>query len=503
MHTGIPAHSQTCKLIKCACVKTEILALIMNPDHLIDETYISRHRLLAGNMKAPVAVCALWKDLSKVSFAASDLEVVALVGNLYTARGISFLLRGLWLAPGIRHLVLWGPDTQHTGRALAALWSDGLGPDHQIADTDTALDPALPAEAIEHLRQQVFLYDYRSARELAALMERIRALESFPPHGSPRIFPAAEPEPPQTLPSAGSGWQARGTTVAETWPHLLDLVVRFGVVKESQYGIPQRELLNILAVVTDENPDSPHLPEYLPLSQESLRSYIPSIIEDAPADEMSYTYGNRLRGYFGLDQVDAMVERLRQAPYSRRAMATLWDPHSDPDRDTPPCLTQVVLSVVNGRLFLTYTARSQDIFAAWPQNTLAMRMLQARVANALGLTLGPLTSHTVSAHLYQHDWKQAEEVLEERRRAQQALQFDPQGNFLVRVESGQILVELLDPGGQQVLWQAHGTDARILGNEIAALRLASEPAHYVYLGRELRSAELALLNGEAYVQDRA
>lgn len=471
--------------------------------HFIDDAYLSRHRLLPGNLDATVAICALWKDLSKVTFAPDDLQRLAVIGNLYTLRGLSLLLRGLWLMPGIRHLVLWGPDTQHTGRALSTLWSDGLSVDHLIAGTDTPLDPALPAQAIDHLRQHVHLHDYRSARELPALMALIGQLEPLPPHGDPQMFPATEPELPQTLPSAGSGWHVRAGTVAEAWTRLLDLIMRFGVLKESQYSIRQREMLNVLTVVTDEDPEHLHLPDYLPLSAENLQNYLPSIIENAPPDEMSYTYGNRLRGYFGFDQVDAMTERLRQAPHTRRALATLWDAHTDPDRDTPPCLTQVVLSVVDDRLFLTYSARSQDIFAAWPQNTLGMRTLQARVARSLGLGLGPITSHTISAHLYQHDWKQAEQVIEQRRRAHQALQFDPQGNFVIRIEGRLIVVDLIDPAGQQVIWQTHGADARQLGDEIATMRLASDPAHYVYLGRELYRAGEALRTGEPYVQDRA
>jgi thymidylate synthase len=468
-----------------------------------DDAYLSRHRLLAGSPDASVAICALWKDLSKVSFTPEYLEQLAIVGNLYTLRGVSLLLRGLWLMPGIRHLVLWGPDTQHTGRALSALWKDGLNADHLIAGTDIPIDPALPAEAIDHLRQHVHLYDYRSARELPALMGLIGPLEPLAAHAEPQSFPATEPEPPRTLPSAGSGWQIRGATVAEAWSRLLDLVMRFGVIKQSQYSIQQREMLNVLTVVTDEDVDHLHLPDYLPLSAESLARYLPSIIDNAPADEMSYTYGNRLRGYFGFDQVDAMTERLRQAPHTRRALATLWDAHSDPDRDTPPCLTQVVLSVVEDRLFLTYSARSQDIFAAWPQNTLGMRTLQARVAQSLGLRLGPITSHTVSAHLYEHDWKQAEQVIERRRSSHEALQFDPQGNFVIRIEGRLIVVELVDPSGQQVVWQTHGTDARQLGNQIAAMHLASDPAHYIYLGRELYRVGEALLTGQPYVQDRA
>ncbi len=475
----------------------------MTSDHLIDADYLGRHRLIAGNLDSSVAICALWKDLTRVKFSRADLECISLVGNLYTARGISRLLRGLWRLPSIRHLVIWGPDTQHTGRSLLALWQDSFDENFRIVGTDVHLDPALPAEAIDHLRQHVALHDWRETRSLPSLIERIGSLDPLPPHAKPQTFPESEPQPPQTLPSAGSGWQVSAPQVAVAWPRLLGLVMRFGIIKHSQYNIAQRELLNLLTVVTDEDHNQLYVPEYLPFNRASLNEYLPRILEDFPADDLSYTYGNRLHSYFGRNQVDLMIRHLRKAPYTRRAIATLWDPKSDPERDTPPCLTQVVLNVVDGRLHLTYTARSQDMFAAWPQNTLGMRLLQAQAASALGVEVGPITSHTVSAHLYEHDWEHAQRVIDHRQASNYGIEFDPQGNFAIRLERGQIVVELLDPAGQTVLWQTHGTSSMEIGKEIAALRLASLPAHYVYLGRELQRAEECLRRGETYDQGMA
>jgi len=218
---------------------------------------------------------------------------------------------------------------------------------------------------------------------------------------------------------------------------------------------------------------------------------------------LSYTYGNRLRGYFGTDQLKTLTDELRRAPHTRRAIAALWDPRKDPNLETPPCLTQLAMNVINEKLCLTYTARSQDMFGAWPQNTLGMRVLQTEVARQLGLTSGPITSHTVSAHIYEHDWNQSRQIVESQRDALKKLEFDPQGNFVIRVEDNQIVVELISPDGESILWQTHGKTSLAIGGKIASLCLASLPSHYVYLGRELQRAEEAIRAGKLYDQGQA
>jgi thymidylate synthase len=335
------------------------------------------------------------------------------------------------------------------------------------------------------------------------LVEEAQRLGSLPPHAAPRLFPVSDPPAPETFPSLGTGLHVTGAYAADVWTRLIDLILRFGVVKPTEYGIRQREALNLTAVVTDEDPAHPHLPGFLPVTASDLAGYFPGVLEDTPPGDLSYTYGNRLRGYFGVDQIAVLIEKLCEAPYTRRAVAVTWDPTFDPQLETPPCLTQLVFNVVEGHLFLTYVARSQDIVGAWPQNTLALRALQGRVADQLGLQLGPITSHSISAHIYEQDWAHALEIVARRAGAHQALVFDPHGNFVIRLEQAEIVVELLDPAGQHVLWRANGTSSLALGSQIAGLGLASLPEHYVYLGRELQRAEDALRRGEAYDQGRA
>jgi thymidylate synthase len=158
--------------------------------------------------------------------------------------------------------------------------------------------------------------------------------------------------------------------------------------------------------------------------------------------------------------------------------------------------------VTAGRLYLTYSARSQDMFSAWPQNTFAMVCLQKRAADVLGIKVGPVTCHTVSAHIYQHDWQRAEDTLAATQHIIRSIDFDPQGNFVIRVENGQIQAELHDPSGQ-VLWHMQGTSSAVIGKEIAALQLASLPSHYVYVGRELQRAEDSIKHGAPFDQGMA
>ena len=61
-----------------------------------------------------------------------------------------------------------------------------------------------------------------------------------------------------------------------------------------------------------------------------------------------------------------MAEDLRRFRFSRRSVASLWDPRSDPGSEDPPCVDFVQASVRDDKLHLTAYIRSNDIYRAWP-----------------------------------------------------------------------------------------------------------------------------------------
>lgn len=107
-----------------------------------------------------------------------DRERIALLASLRTRADLEWLLRGLLLYPGIRHLVLWGDDEYATGEALRVLWQQGLGESGQLPDSRGRLGDELDAATLDALRADVQLIDLRGRlpNEVAAAVEELPLL---------------------------------------------------------------------------------------------------------------------------------------------------------------------------------------------------------------------------------------------------------------------------------------------------------------------------------------
>jgi hypothetical protein len=115
-------------------------------------------------------------------------------------------------------------------------------------------------------------------------------------------------------------------------------------------------------------------------------------------------YGERLRHTFGFDQLEAIINELRQKPESRQCVAQIWDP-KDLLRSTKDkaCNTQLMFSVnTQNELEMTSVNRSND--AVWGivtgANVVHLSMFQEYVACALGLEMGPWTHVSNNLHVY-------------------------------------------------------------------------------------------------------
>ena len=115
-------------------------------------------------------------------------------------------------------------------------------------------------------------------------------------------------------------------------------------------------------------------------------------------------YGYRLRHYFGLDQIDAAVEELKANPESRRVVMSLFAPgdlglHS---KDIP-CNTHVALRRARGRLEMTVSNRSNDLWLGVPYNWFVFRALQYAIADRLDIACGIQRHISSCLHLYEKD----------------------------------------------------------------------------------------------------
>jgi thymidylate synthase len=267
-----------------------------------------------------------------------------------------------------------------------------------------------------------------------------------------------------------------------------------------------------MAVVTEE-PEEFYFPEpnYLPIDRTFLQRYIVQILEDAPYDQaVKYTYGQRLRSWFGQDQIKQVVNKLGMELDSASAVMNLWDV-SDHNQGGSPCLNHIWVRIVDNELSLTATFRSNDMFSAWPANAMGLRQLQRHILNKVAeqrqrsLTMGPLITVSQSAHIYDDCWEDAENVIKSQyhKILQRRDYSDPAGSFVITVQDDSILVEHLTPGSGEPVNCYSGKSALMICRAIAADCPGLQTEHSLYLGLEMQKAEMAMKARVVYEQDRA
>jgi thymidylate synthase len=489
--------------------------------------------LSLGTPGSSVGLCLLWTPQERV-VEALPRSAYAVAGNLYSREGISYLVRNVLACPTIRTLVVCGRDLTSSGAALIALMQHGINSQHTIINDTARLHAEIPAAAIEQFRRGVRVVDARDTirpADVAALLAKVPHNEE-PVMSQPLVFPYSEPAA-DSLPAEENGFVLRARTVRDGYLKLLWHVMTFGQRSGTQHSSDQRELLDVMTVVSREpgEPQSFSYADWMPFTRASLgqrdaagsfSGYLGQFVQAGhTTEDVSYTYGDRLRAFAAgpagdtLDQVAAMVAELRANGHSRRALATLWHPPHDSRSSSPPCLTQVQVRLrdqqpdtPNGlpRLHLTAYFRSHDIYRAWPSNAFGLRALQTLLLDQLGghrvARPGELIIISASAHIYAHDWEGAHTLLAHHYRpTNPRMERDPRGSFVVRLEPPDILVQHYTPGGEHVQTLRGGT-AQALEPQLTPY--LSDFNHAIYLGRELQKAELALRLGqpERYRQDR-
>ncbi len=142
-------------------------------------------------------------------------------------------------------------------------------------------------------------------------------------------------------------------------------------------------------------------------------------IWDEWADEdgdLGPVYGHQWRSWPArdgstIDQIAQLVDRIRNAPHSRRLIVTAWNP-ADVDRMAlPPCHCLFQFYVADGKLSCQLYQRSADIFLGVPFNIASYALLVHMIAHVCGLKPGHFVHTLGDAHLYLNHLEQADEQL--------------------------------------------------------------------------------------------
>ena len=496
-----------------------------------------------------VGICTLWTEREIVEKILDKLPY-NVIGNLYSAQGINAMIRNVMANPNIRTIVLWGSEMSLSGHSLLMLMKYGVDEKRKIIKGRGEIESEIPDQVIEEFRHKIEIVDLRGKTkdQLVRKMDELAKVHKEPFSTKPREFPKSEPKV-EVLPSEQTGFYVQGKTVAQTWLKLLNEIYKYGRPKHTRYSKNNelKEILNLTAVVTEEDPAKVYFPEYLPFERGELEAYYAEIMTDREVPGVAYNYGRRMRQHFGVDQIKEMKQLLKNRPDSKKMLAITTDPKLDWGRanngDTP-CLVMLVGSVQDNKFFLTAHFRSQDMVHGWPRNTFAIRKLQKEIADYGEYPMGPLTMITHSAHMYGDDLALVENLLMDHYEKELGytpavhFDFDKRANMVVEVipiaeakawpawskryekqaipmavmvelkrmpKKAQRLIRctLYEPNGGPALKMWEGRTAQEVAWQITDWGYLKDAGHAMYVGTELQRAEEAIVTGREYSQDPA
>jgi thymidylate synthase len=411
-----------------------------------------------------------------------------------------------------------------TGKEIESFIQHGLVdaemlglPVKRVPNTERVFPP-LDGFDVEALRERLsFRYLGKLSRPGlgAELEETMRDLPEGPPVGEEDRIRVTIPEVAEGdsyRPSAATGHQVIRTRPLDCWEELVVRTVRFGRPVTLEKGT-RLELLNVKAVITDPQVESRQALSGFGFDLDRFLRYQRAILEPQLPEDVDYTYGNRLRGYFsladgGTDSLAVAIDLLKEDPESRHAYLTLWDMSHDLGGEgggSKPCLTTVFFRRHEGRLTLTATYRSHNLLWAWPENVYGLMAIQSHVAERVGMEPGPITVISNSlginpaspryevAKAIERNWTTDDDL--DRESNKYSLREDPNGYFVVSTDvdgdGNPVIVAEHRYGGVRVK-RYEAARAVSIEREVAADMAITLVSHALWLGRELTLKERSL-----------
>lgn len=104
-----------------------------------------------------------------------------------------------------------------------------------------------------------------------------------------------------------------------------------------------------------------------------------------------------------VDQIQNIIDEIKNKPYSRRLVVTAWEPGNATTSKLPPCHYTFAFNVSGDKLNCHLTQRSGDIALGIPFNLAAYSMLTHIIANETNLQVGQFAHTIIDAHIYVGD----------------------------------------------------------------------------------------------------
>ena len=162
---------------------------------------------------------------------------------------------------------------------------------------------------------------------------------------------------------------------------------------------------------------------------ESMEEYIEKIKTDLEFakkhGDLGPVYGAQWRNFNGVDQLQYILDEIKNNPDSRRMMLSAWNPAEIKNMALPPCHTLIQFYVRDGKLSLQLYQRSADIFLGVPFNIASYALLLMMVAQVTNLKVGEFVHTLGDAHIYSNHIEQIELQLTRTPRSRPVMKINP------------------------------------------------------------------------------
>lgn len=114
----------------------------------------------------------------------------------------------------------------------------------------------------------------------------------------------------------------------------------------------------------------------------------------------------------GIDQIEKLVDTLKNNPNSRRMLVSAWNPNQLEEMALPPCHYGFQVVVTDNKLDLLWNQRSVDVGLGLPFNIASYGLMLHLLAKETGYEEGKLIGFFGDTHIYENHLSGLEEQLE-------------------------------------------------------------------------------------------
>ena len=182
---------------------------------------------------------------------------------------------------------------------------------------------------------------------------------------------------------------------------------------------------------------------------EDLKEFAQRIKEDSEFAKkwgnLGPVYGKQWRDFGGVDQLENLVNDLKNNPSSRRLIISAWNPPLIGQMALPPCHAFMQFYVNDGELSCQLYQRSADIFLGVPFNIASYSLFTMMLAQVCGLKAKWFVHTLGDAHIYSNHFEQVNLQLSREPRKLPIMKINPDVKSIYDFKYEDFTLEGYDP----------------------------------------------------------